>query len=204
MKDVFGNSIWKVFSEMHLRKLKNNWFRRCISENTNFWCILGYISKIWKNNKKIKKLQNRILNMICPPSMDKEIFNNKFTTEEKREIIFVCSKPSSFVILAIKRGLITPPFSISHYTLWSPQRDSLVFTFLSSLFLFHLPALYPNMGAEPRHSRSFVSKIYAPIANEFPFATPLPSLRTNELELVFFFSLYPQFPNFYYLLFWHF
>ncbi|XP_058786231.1 uncharacterized protein LOC131660886 isoform X1 [Vicia villosa] len=40
------------------------------------------------------------------------------------------------------------------------------------------------MGAEPHHSKSFINKIYAPIANEFPFATPLPSLRTNELELV--------------------
>ncbi|GAU36145.1 hypothetical protein TSUD_316740 [Trifolium subterraneum] len=40
------------------------------------------------------------------------------------------------------------------------------------------------MGSEPHHSGSLIHKIYAPLSNEFPFATPLPSLRTNELELV--------------------
>ncbi|XP_004501597.1 uncharacterized protein [Cicer arietinum] len=41
------------------------------------------------------------------------------------------------------------------------------------------------MGAEAQHSRrSLINRIYTPLSNEFPFATPLPSLRTNELELV--------------------
>ncbi|XP_045823058.1 gamma-tubulin complex component 5 [Trifolium pratense] len=40
------------------------------------------------------------------------------------------------------------------------------------------------MRAESHHSRSLIHQIYAPLSNEFPFATPLPSLRTNELELV--------------------
>ncbi|XP_061343178.1 uncharacterized protein LOC133289290 isoform X2 [Gastrolobium bilobum] len=40
------------------------------------------------------------------------------------------------------------------------------------------------MGAEARVSRSLINRIYAPLANEIHFATPLSSLRTNELELV--------------------
>ncbi|XP_027354208.1 gamma-tubulin complex component 5 [Abrus precatorius] len=40
------------------------------------------------------------------------------------------------------------------------------------------------MGAEAQISRSLINRIYAPLANEFHFATPLSSLRTNELDLV--------------------
>ncbi|KAJ1387927.1 Gamma-tubulin complex component protein [Sesbania bispinosa] len=40
------------------------------------------------------------------------------------------------------------------------------------------------MGAEPQISRSLINRIYAPLANEIHFAAPIPSLRTNELELV--------------------
>ncbi|KAK7310875.1 hypothetical protein RJT34_08648 [Clitoria ternatea] len=41
-----------------------------------------------------------------------------------------------------------------------------------------------KMGAEAKIPRSLIHRIYAPLANEFHFATPVSSLRTNELELV--------------------
>ncbi|XP_068481400.1 uncharacterized protein [Phaseolus vulgaris] len=40
------------------------------------------------------------------------------------------------------------------------------------------------MGAESQIPRSLIHRIYAPLANEFHFAPPLSSSRTNELELV--------------------
>ncbi|KAK7410013.1 hypothetical protein VNO78_00477 [Psophocarpus tetragonolobus] len=40
------------------------------------------------------------------------------------------------------------------------------------------------MGAESQIPRSLIHRIYAPLANEFHFAAPISSSRTNELELV--------------------
>ncbi|BAT77818.1 uncharacterized protein HKW66_Vig0095610 [Vigna angularis] len=40
------------------------------------------------------------------------------------------------------------------------------------------------MGAESQIPRSLIHRIYAPLANEFHFAPPVSSSRTNELELV--------------------
>ncbi|XP_020218574.1 gamma-tubulin complex component 5 isoform X2 [Cajanus cajan] len=40
------------------------------------------------------------------------------------------------------------------------------------------------MGAESQIPRSLIHRIYAPFANEFPFAAPISSSRTDERELV--------------------
>lgn len=43
-----------------------------------------------------------------------------------------------------------------------------------------------QMGAEAQFPRSLINRIYAPLADDIHFATPISSFRTSELELVCF------------------
>jgi len=89
----------------------------------------------------------------------------------------------------------------SHVWFRSPHSSLSFLSFFHSLILFFFFSLPTNrsivsahecglliqqikMGAESQIPRSLIHRIYASLANEFHFALPVSSSRTNELELV--------------------